>query len=110
MVSITTFIIFLSFYLFYNTSKKTVKYDPKKSNIWIDKNIQLTKKTAFILLIISIILNIYLFGFGAGILIFFVILMTLGGLIILLFPMGYLNYKSVFYCFLVFLIFELFIF
>ncbi len=109
MVSTTIFIVFLSFYLFYNTSKK-VKYNSKKTENWINENIQLTKIIAAILLIISIILNIYLFGFGAGSLLFIIVFMTIGSLIIILTPLKLIRYKSVLLLFITSLLFELFIF
>ena len=110
MVSITIFIVFISFYFFYNTSKKTVKHNYKKLENWIDENIQLTKIIATILLIISLILNIYVFGFGAGSLLFFILFMTIGSLIITLTPLKLIRYKSALLLFIISLLFELFIF
>ena len=110
MVSVTIFIVFISFYFFYNTSKKTVKHNYNKLENWIDENIQLTIIIATILLIISLILNIYVFGFGAGSLLFFILFMTIGSLIIILTPLKLTRYKSVLLLFLISLLFELFIF
>ena len=97
MVSITIFIVFISFYLFYKTSKKTVKHNPKKLDEWIVKNNQFTKIIASILLLNSIIANIYLFGFASGFLFFFILLMTIGSLIIIVAPLKLIRYKSVFF-------------
>ncbi len=110
MVSIATFIVFISFYLFYNTSKKTLKYNFYKLDSCIDENILLTKIIATILLIISIVLNIYLYGFGAGSLLFFILFMTIGSLIIIATPLKLISYKSVLYIFMASLLSELFIF
>lgn len=110
MVSITIFIVFISFYFFYNTSKKTVKHNYNKLENWIDENIQLTKIIATILLIISLILNIYVFGFGAGSLLFFILFMTIGSLIIILTPLKLIRYKSALLLFIISLLFELIIF
>ncbi|MEO9571717.1 MAG: hypothetical protein ABJH82_01475 [Polaribacter sp.] len=110
MISITIFIVFISFYLFYKTSKKTVKHSPKKLDKWIVKNNPFTKIIASILLLISIIANIYLFGFTSGFLLFFILLMTVGSLIIMIAPLKLIQYKSVLILFITSLLFELFIF
>ncbi|KGL62984.1 hypothetical protein PHEL85_0012 [Polaribacter sp. Hel1_85] len=110
MVSITIFIVFISFYLFYKTSKKTIKHSPKKLDKWIVNNNQLTKIIASILLLNSIIASIYLFGFASGFLLFFILLMTVGSLIIIVAPLKLIQYKSVFILFISSLLFELFIF
>ncbi len=108
MITIAVFLLFISFYFFYNTSKKAVKYDGFKVEKWISNNTLIANTIAFSCALLSLIFNILIFGFGSGILLFFIILMTHASLIIVLTPLQLINYKSIFLFLVICVFFEFF--
>jgi hypothetical protein len=108
MITIVVFLLFISFYFFYNTSKRAVKHDGFKVEKWISNNGLITKVIACVCALLSLIFNILIFGFGSGILLFFVLLMTQASLIIVLTPLKLINYKSLIVLAVICLFFEFF--
>ena len=106
MISIAILFIFLSFYMFYNTSKRAVKYIGFGFENWLSDNLEYTKILATFLCICSLALHIISFG----ILLFFIVFMTLGSIIILLTPLKLVSYKSVLLIFSTSLFIEFFVF
>tara|TARA_R110002051_G_scaffold316698_1_gene396665 strand:+ start:3619 stop:3951 length:333 start_codon:yes stop_codon:yes gene_type:complete len=109
MISIAILFIFLSFYMFYNTSKRAVKhigfgFEKKLS----DYNEQ-TKIGGAFFCICSLILFIISFGLGSGFLLFFIVLMTSGSLIVLLTPLRFITYINTLLFFLVSIFVEYFV-
>ncbi|ULC59006.1 hypothetical protein MBM09_13955 [Flaviramulus sp. BrNp1-15] len=94
MISIALLILFLSFYIFYNTSKKVKIQSVFGVENWFQKHIKPSKFIALILLVLALILFINHFGIGVGTLLYFIALMTIGSLVILLYPLNLINYKS----------------
>lgn len=96
--------------MFYNTSKRAVKYIGFGFENWLSDNLEYTKILATFLCICSLALHIISFGIGSGILLFFIVFMTLGSIIILLTPLKLVSYKSVLLIFSTSLFIEFFVF
>ncbi len=94
MISSVIIILTLAFYIFYNTSEKSVKNHVLGFEKWIQKKKGFAKTTGLFMLINAYVILLFYFGFGAGSLLFFIILMTFGSLIIVLTPLKMINYKN----------------
>ena len=94
MISFVIIILTLAFYIFYNTSERSVKNHVLGFEKWIQKKKGLAKITGLAMLTIAYLILSHFFGFGAGSLLFFIILMTFGSLIIVLTPLKMINYKN----------------
>ncbi|WP_228235157.1 hypothetical protein [Allomuricauda sp. M10] len=110
MVTFISLLIFISFYLFYGTSKKMVVIHSFGMEKWIGEHASTSKFIGSALMIISLGLSCYQWGWGSGVFTFSIILMTLANLVILLAPLQLLNYRTSFIAFTLSLIFELFLF
>tara|TARA_R110000868_G_scaffold119310_6_gene316031 strand:+ start:48549 stop:48881 length:333 start_codon:yes stop_codon:yes gene_type:complete len=110
MISTAILFVFLSFYIFFNTSKRAVKHCGFGFEKWIKNNTKSSKIIAILLLFGTAFLHIVSFGFGSGMLIFFIVLMMSGSLIILLTPLKLITYKSFLMLFLGVLCAEIFLF
>ena len=108
MISIISIILFLGFYTLYNTSKRAQLYDTFKIKKWFQKNELFGKIFGLTLLLISLILLINTNGITSGILIWFIMLMTIGSLIIIIAPFRIINYKTLLICFSAIFILEIF--
>ncbi len=109
MISTAIFLVFISFYMFYNTSGRAVKYVGFGFENWIETHQILGKLIATLLIAIAIFLHIHLFGIGGGILIFLITLMLFGSSIILLTPLHLITYKIAFLIFTPCICFETFL-
>lgn len=94
MASLAFIILFTAFYMFYCTSKKATIILNFGIENWVKRNTKPAKIIGLLLLIIAISLYAHYFGIGVGILLFFIVLMTLGSLIIILSPLKLLNIKT----------------
>ncbi|MFB9058024.1 hypothetical protein ACFFU9_14860 [Mariniflexile ostreae] len=110
MISITFLILFMAFYVAYCSSKKTVTYSHFGFETWTDKHPEKGKKLALSLFLITIVLSYITFGFGAGLLVFFIYLMTLGSLIVILNPLKLLKPTPLGILFVLVVYIEVFIF
>lgn len=110
MYSTIILLVFFAFLLFYNLSKKS-KWDGKPE--WAKKMSAkkvLSKSISAALMCTACILLTIQSGTGAGIFAFIVILMAVGCMIVLFTPFRYLATKHIAVIYLVFLVFEIFIF
>lgn len=99
MISIVSFLIFIGFYALYYTSKKTyVSYD-KGFEQWIKKNTRSTKYFGLLLLLSAFFVLLLEQAIGSGTLIYFILLMTIGSLIIILSPLKIIKPSFVFILF-----------
>lgn len=101
MFSISSLTLFLGFYALYNTSKKAQLYTIFKIEKWFQKNERKGKIIGLGLLLIPIIILTLYRGLGAGILIWFILLMTIGSLTIIISPIRIINYKALIFIFIV---------
>jgi hypothetical protein len=110
MVTFISLLIFISFYLFYGTSKKMAVIQSFGVERWIGEQVNISKLIGSALMIISLGLSCYQWGWGSGVFTFSILLMTLASLVILLAPLQLLNYRILAIVFISSLIFELFLF
>ncbi|NIJ45616.1 hypothetical protein FHR24_002084 [Wenyingzhuangia heitensis] len=104
MISILLIILFFGFYLLYTITNRIKVHTTLGFETKLQKNIKLTKYIAMLLLVVSTVLAIYLFGLGVGVLFICLGLMTLGGFIIMLAPLQLITYKNlVIVCVLLFI-------
>lgn len=100
MISIALLILYLAFYILYNTSRKAIKNVVFGFETWTYKNNKKAKLLGITLLFASCILLGLSFGIGAGILHFCVTLMTLGSLVVILTPVKIIKPRSILILFL----------
>ncbi|WP_257669906.1 hypothetical protein [Parapedobacter tibetensis] len=107
MITTITILIFLGFFLLYHTSQKAVLSSSLKIAAWIHTYPKSGKRMGLSLLAAAILLCLVYLGIGAGLFSFFVILMTMGSLIVILTPLRLINWKVLIFIFLLSLIIEL---
>lgn len=95
MISFAILLLFFSFYLFFNTSKRASRSDIFGFENYVFKHPELGKGLGLFLLILSLVLHLAYFGVASGTLLFFINLMTIGSLIIVLVQLKIVNYKNV---------------
>ncbi|UXP32343.1 hypothetical protein N6H18_18550 [Reichenbachiella agarivorans] len=95
MVTLNLILIWLSFYLFYLTSKKAQIARSLPIEKWMHNHAPIAKVIGTVLLFLSLSVSISLWGVGSGSLFFFIILMTLGSLVTIISPLRVLNYVSI---------------
>ncbi|MHA7941679.1 hypothetical protein ACJOV8_001190 [Formosa sp. 3Alg 14/1] len=98
MISIAILLVIIGFYLLYTTSKKMDAPNLLGFENKLVQHQSASKIAGFILLILSCILTIKVFGLGAGIFLFLINLMTVASLIVLLAPLKLFNAKMLFIC------------
>lgn len=81
-----TVALIAGFYALYNTSKKAVLQKDRVS-VWLQANRGVSKSLGIFCLLISFVLLVIEQGIGTGILTGFILLMTVGSLIIILSPL-----------------------
>ena len=107
MVTLSFFLTFLGFYMFYNTSQRAKLNRTNGLEIWVQDHHQPAKYTGGFLFLVALILCILHVGVGSGIFSFLVMLMTVGSLIILLSPLQYINFRTVSGVFLLSILLEI---
>lgn len=100
MISVAIFIVFIAFYMFYNTSQKTQKHVEIGFESWLESYSTIGKTIAILLMLTAISQHIYLFGLGSGILVFIITLMLISSVVILLTPLQLITYKVLFLIFI----------
>lgn len=110
MASIILFLVFIAFYVLCNTSKKAVLNPNFGFEGWLSKQHKMGKLLGLFILVISCLLSAIYFGMGTGVLYFFIVLMTLGSLIVLLNPIKLLKPAAILAVFIISLCFEFLIF
>ncbi|MEL4308024.1 DUF3325 family protein [Joostella sp. CR20] len=108
MISFVILLVFFGFYAFYSTSKRAV-LNNSKIDLWLQQKYSPLKLTGLLLLIISLGITILVKGFGAGTLLWIVILMTVGSLVVLITPLRTIHFKTLFVLFIFSVLVELFI-
>ncbi len=108
MQSIVCILVFFGFYFLYSTSKKTTLRPVLNFEKWIDMSLKSTQVIAISLLFVAYLLSIYLDGMGSGTLLFFIVLMTIGSLIIVLVPLKIINNKALLSFFIIVTLFEIY--
>ncbi len=107
MIVTIIFLIFLASFILYSTSKqnKLIKVIPLQS--WIENNTKFSKIIALAVLIITLALCTFYFGFTSGIIFWLLCLCLFFSLIIIITPTHTINYKSVIIMYCIFLILEI---
>ncbi|RZJ52428.1 MAG: hypothetical protein EOO44_11815 [Flavobacterium sp.] len=95
MITIASLFVFISFYLFYYTSKRAVLSYDYGFEKWMNNNPKQTKITGLVFLLLAYSFWLFTNALGSGTLLFFIQLMTIGSLIIILTPLKVINSKSV---------------
>ncbi|MBP1221936.1 hypothetical protein [Flavobacterium sp. 1355] len=95
MITIASLFVFISFYMFYYTSKRAVLSYDYGFEKWMNNNPKETKISGLVLLLFSYTLWLFSKSLGSGTLFFFIQLMTIGSLIVILSPLKALNSKTV---------------
>lgn len=95
MITIASLLVFISFYMFYYTSKRAVLSYDYGIEKWMNNNPKETKISGLVLLLCSYSLWLISKSLGSGTLFFFIQLMTIGSLIVILSPLKVLNSKIV---------------
>lgn len=107
MLTLIIGVIFFAFFILYNTSEKAVLHNSFFLERWVQDHRLQGKYLECDLLLLALILSIPFFGVGAGIFLYFVILMTVASAIILLAPLRYLTYRSFLGIFFISIVVEL---
>lgn len=105
-----TFLTFLAFYLLYRTSQKMAAVDTLGLEKWTGTHKRASQYASLALMILSLGLSCFYWGFGSGTFTFFIVLMTVASLVILLAPLRLLNYTFLTLIFACSLIFETLLF
>ena len=92
MATLLILLISAGFYSFYLTSRRADYFPPRFIRPFAT-NRSYTKITGTAFFLLSSLLSIYIFGVGSGMLIFFIVLMTVGSLIVILAPLGIFSYR-----------------
>lgn len=78
--------VLIGFYSLYSTSKRA-KLNNTKVDLWLQNHTKISKLSGVSLLIAAFGLSVILYGIGAGIIVVFILLMTIGSLIVVLSPL-----------------------
>ncbi|WP_146746557.1 hypothetical protein [Sinomicrobium soli] len=95
MTTLIVVITFLGFYAFYNTSRRAVLSKSLRIEKWLQVHTAESKIAGSCMLFAGLSLSVLYYGTGAGIFAFFVILMTLGSLVVIVSPLKFINYRGV---------------
>lgn len=79
-------LVHIGFYFLYSTSKRA-KLNNTKVDLWLQNYTKISKLSGALLLIAAFGLSVILYGIGAGIFVAFILLMTIGSLIVVLSPL-----------------------
>lgn len=106
MATLVLFLVFAGFFFLYNTSKRATTPRALPVEKWMYNSPQIARPMGGGLLCLALAMSAWVWGLGSGILLFTIILMTLGSLIIILSPLRVLNYKALSSILILSLIFE----
>lgn len=106
MITLAALFVFLGFMLCYFTSEKAAL--PKMKFVGkVKENMRFAKLTGVLLLLWAMVLAIVYSGLATGILTFFILLMTLGSLVVLCVPLRVINVKVIIPFFIIAAVLEL---
>jgi hypothetical protein len=108
MITIAVSLLFLAFYTLYYTSKRVPLSYNNGFEKWMKNNTNPVKIIGLILLVLSYILWVFATAFGAGTLLFFIGLMTIGSLFVILKPLKIINSKILLLLFVIMGFFEMY--
>jgi len=94
-LTLTNLLVFAGFYLWYATSKRARVAETFGFESWALRQKRQARVLAGSLLLGGLFTAAASYGLGAGIFLYLVVLMTLGSLIILLYPLNLLNRVTV---------------
>ncbi|MGS2760706.1 hypothetical protein [Sinomicrobium sp. M5D2P9] len=106
MTTLVVAITFFGFYALYNTSKRAILSHSLKIERWMQAHGKESKAGGLSLLFVALVLSVLHYGTAAGIFAFFVILMTLGSLIVIVAPLRFLRYQALILILLLSITFE----
>lgn len=95
MITLSVLLVFIGFLALYLGSKRLELNFDWPIISWVRRQNINTKGAGVALFLMAALLSIQLWGVAAGILFFFIQLMTIGSLIVLLMPLQVLNYKFI---------------
>lgn len=95
MITLSVFLVFVGFFALYLGSKRIELNFDWPIILWVRRQEINSKGTGVALFLMAALLSIQIWGLGAGMLFFFIQLMTIGSLVVLLTPLNILNYKFV---------------
>ena len=95
MITLSVLLVFVGFFALYLGSNRVeIEFDIAIIQWFRSKKIN-AKGTGIAMLLIAMLLSVQIWGLGAGVLFFFIQLMTVGSIIVLLTPLHVFNYKFV---------------
>ncbi|WP_103071398.1 hypothetical protein [Aquimarina sediminis] len=95
MIALLVFLIFSGSMFLYNTSKIAILNSDFRIEKWAQKNIMPSKWVGVLIMIISLLITLQIFGSVAGIFIWLILVMIILGLVILMSPLKIFNYLHV---------------
>lgn len=108
MITIAGLFVFISFYMFYYTSRKALLSYDYGFEKWMNNNPGPTKISGLAVLLLAYSLLLFTKALGTGTLLFFIQLMTIGSLIVILSPLKVINSKAVAILFIVSALIEIY--
>lgn len=96
----------LACFLHYSTSKRAAITKETKLLFWLNKKNKFTKIAALVIFILSLLLAVYTFGLGAGVLTLLTLIILIWSLIVLITPLKIIGYKLMLVVFLLALFLE----
>lgn len=107
MITISLLLILLASFVFYNTSKKAVMLYNSAIETWIQVNKNYSKAIGLLVLIVSLLSIILIFGITSGIIFWTISFISFLSTIVIIYPLKIVNYKHLIILFLILLILEL---
>ena len=95
MMTLIIALSFLGFYSLYNGSQKADLRQSLLVEIWLQDKPVIAKAVGLSLNFVALITSMWAYGAGSGIFLFFVVLMTVGSLVVLIAPLKFVDYKMV---------------
>ncbi|WP_421874069.1 hypothetical protein [Marinoscillum sp.] len=94
MISLSTYLTFLGFWGCYQTSTKADLAPPNKLEQFVRSDARVGNVIGLGFLLIGLVGFVLVFGLGSGLFAYLVLLSSVGSLVILLAPMGYISLRS----------------
>lgn len=93
MITLSVLLVFVGFFVLYLGSKRMELNFNRPIVHWVQRQEINSKGAGVALFLLAGLLSVQIWGLGAGLLFFFVQLMTIGSLIVIITPLNELNYK-----------------
>lgn len=95
MVTLVSLIVFLAFFVLYNTSKKATLSTQFQTERWIQQNPNPSRFIGLVLLVMAYVLLLSIKAAGVSSFLFLIQLMTIGSLVVILAPLRIINFKLI---------------